>query len=192
MTKQTEPAQPDDSSISRRDLALAGLLGAATLGSSFGEAAETAGKSSAPGLEFVFELNARLGKPMEFGSAEVSHTAMPFSTARSSGLLGRVLPGGNDTQRIHEGGRTEILARYLLQADDGAIVQVVNPGVRRASPEIMKRLVAGEIVDPGLYYFRTTPTFETTGAARQWLKSVFVCVGIRKPDAVALRFYALL
>jgi hypothetical protein len=85
------------------------------------------------------------------------------------------------------------LARYLLQADDGGIVQVTNPGVRRAPPEVMKRLAAGEVVDPALYYFRTTPSFVTTAKAHAWLEeSVFVCVGVRRPDSVSVRFFAVL
>lgn len=185
--------------VARRELLLAGLAGAVA-GTATTTRAATQGPALgghvAPGLEFVFEVAAQLGPPMELGSAGgITRRYIPILGGTVSGprFKGRVLGGGNDTQRIHPGGRTEILARYLIQADDAAVVQVTNPGVRRAPPEIMKRLVAGELVDPSLYYFRTTPSFETTAATYAWMQeSVFVCVGIRRPDSVSLRFFAVL
>jgi hypothetical protein len=183
--------------LTRRDAAL-GLLGVAALasGSSASAAETSATRVMPPGLEFVFELSARLGPPLEMGVSEgITHRQIPVLDGVASGpkFRGKVLPGGNDTQRIHENGRTEILARYLLQSEDGGIVQVTNPGVRRASPEIMKRLGAGELVDPSLYYFRTTPSFVTAAKSLAWMEeSVFVCVGIRRPDTVLLRYFAVL
>ncbi len=183
--------------FSRREAAM-GLLGVAALtGGNGARSAETSAAAvTAPGLEFVFELSAHLGPPLELGASEgITHRQIPILDGIATGprFHGKVLPGGNDTQRIHANGRTEILARYLLQADDGGIVQVTNPGVRRAPPEIMERLGAGELVDPGLYYFRTTPSFVTTAKAHAWLEeSVFICVGVRRPDSVSLRYYAVL
>jgi hypothetical protein len=199
----TEPGHAFDSSqhsdareLSRRDATL-GLLGVAALaGASQAGAAENPNVIVPPGLEYVFELIARLGPPLDMGTSEgITHRQIPVLDGIASGpkFRGKVLPGGNDTQRIHENGRTEILARYLLQADDGGIVQVTNPGVRRAPPDVMRRLGAGELVDPSLYYFRTTPSFVTTAKAHAWLEeSVFVCVGVRRPDSVSLRYFAVL
>jgi hypothetical protein len=54
----------------------------------------------------------------------------------------------------------------------------------------MKRLNAGETVDPALVYFRTVPVFETSSPDLQWLvRSVFVGVGERYPNDVRVRFY---
>jgi hypothetical protein len=201
MTKPEHAASSSQGSdaweLTRRDAAL-GLLGVAALaGASRAGAADNVATAVAPpALEFVFELTARLGPPLDLGASEgITHRQIPVLDGTASGpkFRGKVLPGGNDTQRIHENGRTEILARYLLQADDGGIVQVTNPGVRLAPPEVMKRLAAGELVDPKLYYFRTTPSFVTTAKAHAWLEeSVFVCVGVRRPDTVSLRYYAVL
>jgi len=201
MTKPDHaPSSSHDSAareLSRRDAAL-GLLGVAALAgaSRSGAAEKPANVIVPPGLEYVFELIARLGPALDMGTSEgITHRQIPVLDGIASGpkFRGKVLPGGNDTQRIHENGRTEILARYLLQADDGGIVQVTNPGVRRAPPDVMKRLGAGELVDPSLYYFRTTPSFVTTAKAHAWLEeSVFVCVGVRRPDSVSLRYFAVL
>jgi hypothetical protein len=56
----------------------------------------------------------------------------------------------------------------------------------------MKRLAAGERVDPNLYYFRTTPTFDVAAGRYGWLRdSVFVCTGAREPSVVVLDCYAV-
>jgi hypothetical protein len=54
----------------------------------------------------------------------------------------------------------------------------------------MKKLLAGEVVDPKLVYFRTQPKFETAAPNLQWLaKSLFVGVGERYPNEVVIRFF---
>ncbi len=56
----------------------------------------------------------------------------------------------------------------------------------------MRRLAAGEAVDPALYYFRGTPGFEVAPGPHDWLlRHVFVCTGERLPDLVLLRVYAV-
>ena len=87
---------------------------------------------------------------------------------------------------IDEAELTEILARYVIETDDGAFVSVENPGIRRAAPEVMRRLLAGEPVDPALVYFRTTPRFETASPRHAWLtESVFLCSGVRRDGTIA-------
>ena len=114
-------------------------------------------------------------------------------TVKGPALNGIVLPGGADWQHIRPDGTTEIYARYMIQADDGAVIEVENPGIRRASPEVMARLVAGEDVDPSLYYFRTTPRFTTTSEKYAYLMdSMNVCTAIRKPAAAILQMFAIL
>ena len=67
-----------------------------------------------------------------------------------------------------------------------------NAGIRHAAPDVMQKLLAGEIVDPKLVYFRTVPKFETSVPELQWLaRSVFVGIGERFPTEVVVRFYRL-
>ena len=87
---------------------------------------------------------------------------------------------------------TEVLARYVIRAEDGTMIQVVNQGVRRASPPVIRRLLAGERVDPALVYFRATPTFDAPEGPHRWLtENLFVTAGQRRPDSVEIRFYAV-
>jgi hypothetical protein len=56
----------------------------------------------------------------------------------------------------------------------------------------MQRLIAGEPVDPSAYYFRTTPVFEVAAGPHDWLcRAVFIGVGIRNPQDVRIRVFAV-
>ena len=82
--------------------------------------------------------------------------------------------------------------RYALETDKGEIIYVQNAGIRHAPPEITKKLLAGERVDPTLVYFRTVPTFETAAPDLQWLtRSIFVGTEKRYPTEVVIRFWRL-
>ena len=52
--------------------------------------------------------------------------------------------------------------RGTLESDDGHVFYVQHRGIMHAPPPILQRLQQGERdLDPSLYYFRITPTFET-------------------------------
>ena len=148
---------------------------------------------SEPGLEFVFEVRAKVSPPTKLGEVDgTSRRIVPIEGGVVDGprLKGKVLPGGADWQKIHGDGLTEILARYVIEAEDGAMISVVNQGVRRASAPVMTRLLAGERVDPSLVYFRAAPTFEVGDGPHAWLtRNLFVSSGKRAPDGVEIRVY---
>lgn len=151
---------------------------------------------AAPPLTFAFELRALVANPQVIG--QVPHglrriVAITGGTVRGPMLNGVVVPNsGADWQMIQPDGFSELDTRYTLQSDKGELVYVQNVGIRHAPPEVMKRLNAGEIVDPRLVYFRTVPKFETGAPGLQWLtRSVFVGVGERSPNEVIVRFYRL-
>jgi hypothetical protein len=111
-------------------------------------------------------------------------------TFRGERLSGRVLPGGADWQVIRADGVAELDARYTLETEDRALIYVRNFGYRHGPAEVIKRLAAGEPVDPALYYMRTTPRFETGTERYRWLNGI-ICVGTgaRRAAAVELDFY---
>ena len=97
---------------------------------------------------------------------------------------------GADSQLIRDDGLTEADARYTLETEEGILIDVRNRGLRHAAPEVMRKLLAGERVDPALVYFRSPPTFQTTAPDLQILtRSVFVGTGERYPNEVVLRFW---
>lgn len=148
-----------------------------------------------PHFEFVAEVSAEVAAPLVVGrGASGERRIVPILGGRIAGprVNGEVLPGGADYQLIRADGVAEIEARYTLKLDDGALVYVVNRGLRHAAPEDMARLLRGEPVPPERVYFRTAPAFETASPAHAWLtRSLFLGLGERRPDSVRVRIFAL-
>ncbi len=178
--------------ITRREAVSTGLAaGLAAAARTVALAAE----SKDPELEFVFEVVATLEKPLIFGQTGIGERRIIGITGgkvKGPALNGVVLPGGADWQIVRDDGISEISARYTLKADDGALIYIDAPGIREASPEVIKRINSGEIVDPSEYYFRTTPRLETAAKKYAWMnRRLFVCKGIRHPDGVEIRYYVI-
>jgi hypothetical protein len=107
------------------------------------------------------------------------------------GMTGIVRPGGGDWQTIWPDGRMEIAAHYVVEID-GQAVEIVSEGVRQGPPEILRRLAAGEAVDPDDYYFRTAVRFRTAAPALAHLNAkIAITKGARMADHVRLELYEL-
>jgi hypothetical protein len=160
-----------------------------------GQNTATAGPPAPPGLVFAFELRAQVGEPVEVG--QVPHgrrRIVPIlgGTVKGPSFNATVVPGGADWQLIQPDGFSELDTRYTLRTERGELVYVQNAGIRHAAPDVMQKLLAGQVVDPKLVYFRTVPKFETSVPELQWLaRSVFVGIGERFPSEVVVRFYRL-
>jgi hypothetical protein len=80
-------------------------------------------------------------------------------------------------------GVAHVDVRMALQTDDGEGIYMQYRGLRHGPPAVMARLERGEPVDPGEYYFRIVPFFETSSKKYAWLnRIVTVGVGHRLPD----------
>jgi hypothetical protein len=160
-----------------------------------GQGTSTPAQASAPRLLPAFTLRAQVGPPLELGQVPQGRRriiAILGGTFEGSGMKGKILPGGADWQIVRADGFTELDTRYTLQTEKGDLVYVQNAGMRHAAPDVMKRLLAGETVDPAAVYFRTVPKFETSAPDLQWLaRSVFVGTGERYPTEVVVRFWRL-
>ncbi len=151
-------------------------------------------KPPQPKLTFVFQMRATVGKPMEFGKLASGLTRRIINVTGGSfegpGIKGKVIEGGADWQIITADNVAVIDARYTLQTDDGHYIWVNNRGFRHGPAEVLKRVAAGEDVDPSEYYFRTSPQLEAAGPELDWMnKTVFVCSATREKDAVVVDFY---
>lgn len=145
-----------------------------------------------PALTFCFNLDVQVAPAQELGDVGGRRRVIPITGGRLYGpdAEGVVLPGGADWQTIRADGVTLLQARYTVRMADGQVIGIINTGVRRASADVVRRLTAGEVVDPSLYYFRATPVFEVGPGPHGWLtESIFVSVGERLPDLVRLKVY---
>ena len=151
---------------------------------------------NAPELRFAFEIDVEVGPPLDLGQTQAGHRRIvPIAGGVVSGprLQGRVLAVGADWQILRPDGTADLDARYTIQSDDGALIYVVNRGVRHGPPDVLARLNRGERVDPAAYYFRSAASFETGAPQHAWLtRAVVLGVGERYPDKVVIRFWELL
>lgn len=179
--------------LNRRESLLAGLATVTAMAGA--SSVNAAAASDDPTLEFAFEVVASLEAPLQLGNTGVGERriiGVTGGTVTGPMLNGIVLPGGADWQVVRPDGVSDISARYTLQADDGALIYVDAPGIREATPAVIARINAGEIVDPSEYYFRTAPRLETSSEKYAWMnRRLFICKGVRLPDGVEIRYYVV-
>lgn len=150
-----------------------------------------------PGIRLapVTDLHVTVDQPLAFGATpQGQRRTVPITGGYFHGprMSGEILPGGADWQVTRADGVTEVVARYSLRTEDGALIHVVNRGVRHGPDEVMRRLAEGETVPPDAYYMRTTPRFETASQRYQWLnRTLFVARGIRYPKEVVIQVFAV-
>lgn len=147
-----------------------------------------------PALEFVFELRVEVAEPVRVGrtaSEDLNVTPITGGTVDGPRLRGRVLGIGADWW-VTRGATTQLDARYLLEAEDGAAIDVVNRGYWHAGPEVEARLYAGEDVGEGDLYYRTAFVFQTGAEAHRWLtEAQFVGYARPEPGRVVIRVFRL-
>ena len=148
-----------------------------------------------PTLTHTADITIRVGPPITVGETlQGIRRVIPIigGTIKGARLDGTILEAGADYQLIRPDGYTTLDARYAARMADGAMLYIVNTGVRYGPPEIMQQLLQGQVVDPALIYFRTTPRFETAANSCLWLtRPLFLGSGARYPDRVELSVFAV-
>jgi hypothetical protein len=119
---------------------------------------------------------------------------IPLTGGRVSGAVeGEIIPGGADWQTVHDDGALQIEARYAIRTTTGAVVEVQSNGVRTGPPEVLERLMRGERVDPGDYYFRTFVRLRTGAPELAHLNNrLAVARGERRKGGVRLEVFEVL
>ena len=170
------------------------VLNAATVSAAQAQPVSRAAAAAVPPvLTLAFTIRVDVGAPVEVGQvARGRRRIIPIlgGTFEGPAIRGKVLPGGADWQIVRADGLAELDTRYMLRTDGGQLIYIQNAGIRHAPPEVTKRLLAGEPVDPAQVYFKTIPTFETSAAELQWLtRSIFIGTGERYPTEVIIRVW---
>src|SRR5262252_8804180 len=134
-------------------------------------------------------LRVKVAPPQNIGAVPLgTRRTAPLSGGTFEGprLRGTVLPGGSaDWLLLRADGVLELDLRVTLRTDDGALISMRSFGLRHGPPDVIAALTRGEAVDPGAYYFRTTPRFETAHPAYAFLNRVIaIGSGDRRPEAV--------
>jgi hypothetical protein len=140
---------------------------------------------AAPTLEFVYEEVVTLGPAQPVGDTpQGKRNIVPITGGTFEGprLKGKILPGGWDWQLASPGGCFTIHADYMIQTDDGVIINVRNVGTQCKSTDGKE----GALL--------TSPAFEAPKGKYDWLNGgVYVGTlegaSLNGTPAVRIRFY---
>ena len=96
-------------------------------------------------------------------------------------LSGKVLDIGADWQTIFDNGLAELDTRYAFQTDDGAVIEIINYGLRHGPAGVMAKLAAGEEL---LHQIATTcaPMHSRDRACKLSMGEPAIICGYRHPS----------
>ncbi|MCB5426423.1 DUF3237 family protein [Altererythrobacter sp. CC-YST694] len=151
-----------------------------------------------PRLEHAFTIAIDLSrpywvKPSARGDIRAAIYAVD-GTVEGPLLNGKVVPmSGGDFPLQRENGVIDFDARYLIEADDGAIIYLENRGYRWAkSDDVAGKMRANESVGFDDYYMRVTPKFDAPAGPHEWMsKHVFVGVAEKLPGANRIHYFVV-
>jgi Protein of unknown function (DUF3237) len=108
-------------------------------------------------------------------------------------LKGRALDGGGDWLLLRRDGVLQLDVRLTLETDDKHLVYMTYKGYRHGPKDVIDKLNKGEAVDPSLYYFRSTPYFETGSDKYAWLNGICcVATGSRQASGPVYHVFQVL
>jgi hypothetical protein len=129
-----------------------------------------------------------MGKTSDLGKRRI----IPITGGKFEGpmIKGKILNNGADWQIVTQDGTAIIDTRYLLEADDGSLIYLQTKGFRYGPPEVLAKVGKGEAVDPNLYSFRCTMSFETASKKYGFLnRAIGICIAMRLGNAVVYDAY---
>lgn len=148
-----------------------------------------------PTLRHVADFDVELAPITEMGDGRGGRRRIiPIVGGWVSGpsFNGEIMNVGADWQTVFSSGLAELDTRYAFRTDDGAVIEITNFGFRHGSPDVMRRVAAGEDVDPSSYYMRTHAKLETGHPEYEWVnRTLFIGVGARLKSNVRLSLYAI-
>jgi hypothetical protein len=145
----------------------------------------------------LFRLTIDLHPTIDMGATPYGQRRIfPVAGGRFEGdrLRGLVVPNsGQDWLLVRQDGAAQQDVRLLLRTDDDAMIFMTYRGVNHAPPEVNARRAAGEAVDRGEYYLRTTPNFETSAEKYAWINQIVaVAMGERTNGPVGYDVFEIL
>jgi len=158
----------------------------------------------APRLEHVFSIKLTFGgiQNIQNMPSGAGRGAVYIAEGTVSGprLNGRVLPGsGGDWALFRPDDTVATDARYMIEADDGALILMQNRGFLWGRyPDTLKKIQnwmfrGGPEVPFTDFYLRASPSFEVEKGPHDWLtRHIFAGVGERRHDGNTISYYALL
>jgi len=148
-----------------------------------------------PRLEHICDMTVELDNIMELGPGRGGQRRIiPIIGGSVSGphLNGRVMNLGADWQTVFADGLAQLDTRYAIETEDGAIVEIINFGLRHGPEEVMQAVARGEDVSPDAYYMRTHARLESGDQRYAWVNNtLFIGTGGRNKSSVQIALYAI-
>jgi hypothetical protein len=145
--------------------------------------------------EFLFNLNLKLGDMKLLGNTPIGErrvASIAGGSVEGQRFSGEIIEG-SDCQLLRTDGVLEIDATYIVKANSGDLVRILNKGLRHGPAEVLARLAKNEPVEPNEYFFGSTMRFETSAKDLEWLNStIAVAKGHRSGGSVQFITWALL
>jgi hypothetical protein len=118
---------------------------------------------------------------------------VPSGVFEGERLSGLVLEGGSDWQNVRSDRSIALDVRLVLKTVDGALIGMTYRGIRHGAPDVIARVEKGEAIDPGDYYFRIAPLFETAATQYAWLNNIVaIGIGHRRADGATYSIFEVL
>ncbi|MCW8098429.1 DUF3237 domain-containing protein [Streptomyces tauricus] len=150
--------------------------------------------TSTPNLTYAFEIRAQVAESHHIGHGDGERTEFtPITGGSVDGprLKGTVLAGGGDWSNTR-GPICELEARYLIRADDGAVIDITNRGYYHEGGDSPEQYDGALRTAEAGTYFRTSPVFRTDAPAHRWLAAtVFVGLAREEDGHIVIRCYAV-
>jgi hypothetical protein len=133
--------------------------------------------------ELLFDVVINLKPRLNMGAGPVGQRVLFGAAGGVFGgpsLRGDVLAEGGDWALFRPDGNMSLDVRLTLRTHDDALIYMTYGGRWITPPDLredLAKVATRHTVDPGRYYFRTNPTFETGAEAYAWLNDI-VCVGV--------------
>src|SRR5262249_9363818 len=142
-------------------------------------------------------LHVEVAAPHNIGAVPCgSRRTVPLAGGHFEGsrLRGTVLPGSSaDWLLLRPDGVLELDLRATLRTDDGALISMTSFGLRHGPPDVIAAIGSAERVDPGSYYFRTTPRFKSAHPTYAFLnRLVAVASGDRRAEGPVYTIHEVL
>lgn len=145
--------------------------------------------------EFLLQLVAEFDDPQDLGETpRGARRILYVKRGAFSGpaLQGEILPGGGDWVLVRRDGVAELDIRFTLRVQNGELIYLRSSGLLDIEPQLRRRILDGEEVDPARYYFRTALAFETGAEKYRWLnRLIAVGLGRRTPAGMATDVFAI-
>jgi len=148
-------------------------------------------------LKHLFELQLFVEPIVEIGHTPYGQRRIsPIKGGRFQGdrLKGHVQasPAG-DWLLVRNDGVLTLNVRLTLECDDHSLIYMSYEGMRHGPQEVMDKLAKGETVEPGSYYFRMAPKFETASPKYAFLnKMLAIATGHRDPIGPTYQVFEVL